>query len=48
MAPKYVIYLIFILGLVLRVKGKIKPELVVPSFLSINWSLLFVIIVGLL
>ena len=48
MAPKNVIYLIFVLGLVLLLKGKIKPELVVPSFLSINWSLLFVIIVGLL
>jgi putative tricarboxylic transport membrane protein len=48
MAPKYMIYLIFVFGLALLLKGKIKPELVVPSFLSINWSLLFVIIIGLL
>jgi len=48
LAPRSILYLLFALGIILLVKGRIKPERAVPSFLAINGSLAFLVITGLL
>jgi len=48
MAPRSILYLLFALGIILLIKGRVKPERAVPSFLAINRSLAFLIVTGLL
>lgn len=48
MAPRSILILLIALGVALLVKGRIKPEKVIPSFASINRSLVFLVVVGLL
>ena len=48
MAPRSILVILFVLGLVLLIKGRINPERVNPNFIHINRSLAFLVVVGLL
>jgi len=47
-APQAILIVLFVLGVILLIKGRYKPEKASPSFTQINRSLVFFVVIGLL